>query len=82
MTERLADITARIENMRQLGSVVTVMRGIAASRAQQSRALLAGIEAYTATISNAIGQALSFLNAPARPPAAPPDKRGVILFCA
>ena len=83
MAERLADVVTQIQNVRQLEAVVTAMRGIAASRAQQSRSLLAGIEAYTEVISRAIGQALSLL---------PPDvsasaplrraRRGLILFCA
>jgi F-type H+-transporting ATPase subunit gamma len=58
MTERLADVVAQIHNVRQLGAVVTAMRGIAASRAQQGRALLAGIRAYAEVVSTAIGQAL------------------------
>ena len=37
MAERLADIVTQIQNMRQLEAVVTAMRGIAASRAQQAR---------------------------------------------
>ena len=83
MAERLADVVTQIHNVRQLEAVVTAMRGIAASRAQQSRSLLAGIEAYADVISRTIGRALSLL---------PPDfatislrrraKRGLILFCA
>ena len=61
MAERLADIVGQIENVRQLESVVTAMRGIAASRAQQGRSLLAGTEAYTRVISGAIGEALSLV---------------------
>lgn len=83
MAERLADIVAQIHNARQLEAVVTAMRGIAASRAQQGRSLLAGIEAYTRVISATIGQALSLLP-PDRP--APvrfrQSRRGLILFCA
>jgi F-type H+-transporting ATPase subunit gamma len=83
MAERLADIVAQIQNVRQLESVVTAMRGIAASRAQQGRSLLAGIEAYTRVISGAIGQALSLMPpdgpAPAR---SRHDRRGLIVFCA
>ena len=37
MAERLAEIVAQIQNVHQLGAVVTAMRGIAASRAQQAR---------------------------------------------
>ncbi len=83
MAERLADVVTQLRNVRQLEAVVTAMRGIAASRAQQSRSLLAGVEAYTEVISRAIGQALTLL---------PPDaatssprrraRRGLILFCA
>ena len=61
MAERLADIVTQTQNVRQLAAVVTAMRGIAASRAQKSRSLLAGIEAYSDVISRAIGQALSLL---------------------
>ena len=48
MTERLADITARIEGIRQLGAVVNAMRGIAAARAQQARTQLAAVDGYAA----------------------------------
>ena len=83
MAERLADIVTRIENVRQLDAVVTAMRGIAASRAQKSRSLLAGIDAYSNVISCAIGQALSLL--PLDIATAPPlrhARSGLILFCA
>jgi F-type H+-transporting ATPase subunit gamma len=83
MSERLADVVTQIHNVRQLNAVVTAMRGIAASRAQKGRARLAGIEAYTAVVSRAIGEALTLL--PADMVAAPGRegaKRGLILFCA
>ena len=83
MAERLADVVAQIQNVHQLSAVVAAMRGIAASRVQQGRSLLAGIKAYTEVISDAIGQALSLV---------PPDRsapiqshrgrQGLILFCA
>src|ERR1700738_885053 len=83
MAERLVDLVTQIRNVRQLGAVVTAMRGIAASRAQKGRALLAGIDAYNNVISRAIGQALNLL---------PPNiagarsrhnaKAGLIVFCA
>jgi F-type H+-transporting ATPase subunit gamma len=81
MAERLSDIVTQIQNVRQLNAVVTAMRGIAASRAQRGRSLLAGIEAYTAIISRAIGEALTLL--PAGTIATPERegaKRGLILF--
>jgi F-type H+-transporting ATPase subunit gamma len=83
MAERLSDVVAQIHNVRQLDAVVTAIRGIAASRAQKSRSLLAGIEAYADVVSHAIGQALSFLPQDAMP-AHPAGRamRGVLLFCA
>ncbi|MGT2500362.1 hypothetical protein ACVOMS_04995 [Bradyrhizobium guangxiense] len=63
MADRLAQVSAQIENVRQLQSVVTAMRGIAASRVQRARALLAGGDAYSAVVSLAIGQALTLLPA-------------------
>jgi F-type H+-transporting ATPase subunit gamma len=83
MAERLAEIVAQIHNVRQLGAVVTAMRGIAASRAQKSRSLLAGIDAYSDVVSKAIGQALSLLSTDVA--STPPPQRaksGLILFCA
>lgn len=58
MTERLADVRAHISTIEQLGSVVRAMRGIAASRAQQARALLPAVRAYAAIASGGIAQAL------------------------
>jgi F-type H+-transporting ATPase subunit gamma len=83
MAERLSDVVAKTQNIRQLKAVFTAMRGIAASRAQNGRSLLAGIEAYTDVISHAIGQALALLPTDAAAAAAPErSKRGLILFCA
>lgn len=83
MAERLSDIVTQIQNVHQLEAVVTAMRGIAASRAQKARSLLAGVEAYSDVISHAIGQALSLL--PSDTPTPPPrgrSRRVLILFCA
>ena len=44
MAERLADMSRRFRNVRQLHAVVTAMRGIAASRAQKGRSLLAELK--------------------------------------
>ena len=59
MTERLADINARIEGIHQLGAVVNAMRGIAAARAQQARGQLVAVDSYAATIATAIGRVLA-----------------------
>ncbi|HEY7298181.1 MAG TPA: F0F1 ATP synthase subunit gamma [Xanthobacteraceae bacterium] len=82
MPERLSEIAAQIHNVRQLATVVTAMRGIAASRAQKGRALLAGIDAYTAVVSQAIGEALNVLPTASPAPAPAQSKRALILFCA
>lgn len=62
MTERLSDITARIQGIRELGSVVNAMRGIAGARAQQARNTLHAVDLYSASLSTAIGQALALLS--------------------
>lgn len=83
MAERLADIVAKITNVRQLETVVTAMRGIAASRAQQARSLLPGIEAYSDVVAQAMGEALALLpEGEAMRPAVGRQSRGLILFCA
>ncbi len=61
MTERLAETTRRIESMHQLETVVTAMRGISASRAQQARVMLHGLRAHASVIAGAIGQALALV---------------------
>ncbi len=83
MTERLADVSNQIRNIRQLEAVVTALRGIAASRAQQARSLLAGIEAYSTVVCGAISQALTLIPADVRPDSERRRERiGLILFCA
>jgi len=79
MTERLGDIGARIEGIRQLGAVVNAMRGIAAARARQARDQIAAVDTYAASIAAAIGQALAL--APTAKPG-PSSKPGLVLFCA
>lgn len=82
MTERLADVTARIAGIQQLGAVVNAMRGIAAARVQQAAGQLAAVDRYAAVIAAAIGQALAL--APAAPPgtARKPAHPALVLFCA
>lgn len=61
MTLRLADISARIEGIEQLGAVVNAMRGIAAARAQQAHGQLAAVDSYEAVIAAGIANALPLL---------------------
>ena len=82
MTERLADIGARISGVRQLGAVVNAMRGIAAARAQQARAQLAGVDIFAATIAAAVGRALSLAPESIPDRARAPVHSALILFCA
>jgi len=82
MTERLADITARIGGIQQLGAVVNAMRGIAAARVQQAAGQLTAVDRYAAVIAAAIGRALVL--APVAPPGAmrKPARLALVLFCA
>jgi F-type H+-transporting ATPase subunit gamma len=82
MTERLADIAARIEGVRQLGAVVNAMRGIAASRVQQARGQLVAVDRYAATIAGAIGRAVALISATEVPPVARLSRPAIVLFCA
>ncbi|WP_298425850.1 FoF1 ATP synthase subunit gamma [Rhodoblastus sp.] len=79
MSERLADVRARIAGVEQLGSVVNAMRGIAAARAQAARNRLAAVDAYAQTIVSAIGRALP-LTAHASAAARREGRRGLVAF--
>lgn len=81
MAEDLASVRARIRGVQQLDAVIGAMRGIAAAHAQQSRALLPGVRAYAAVVSQAIAQALRLVDADARRGAAPGGV-GRVVFCA
>lgn len=58
MSNRLADVQARIATVHELESVVNAMRGIAAARAREARSRLDGIRACADMIGAAIGDAL------------------------
>jgi F-type H+-transporting ATPase subunit gamma len=85
MTDRLADISARIDGIRQLGAVVNAMKGIAAARASTARAEIEAVDSYAATIAAAISDALG-------PASAAPSMEsfrgqvegctGILVFCA
>jgi F-type H+-transporting ATPase subunit gamma len=82
MTERLADISAHISGIRQLGTVVNAMRGIAAARAQQARGQLVAVDRYAATIAVAIGRALALAPAPRPDGTRKSSRPALVLFCA
>lgn len=82
MTERLADISARIESVGQLGAVVNAMKGIAAARAHTARTQLEAVDSYAATIAAVMSSALgpeAALSQGLRPI---PVKTGLLVFCA
>lgn len=64
MSERQAAVARRIATVRQLGTVVNAMRGIAATRAQQARARLPAVRAYAETAASAIAQARRLVATP------------------
>jgi F-type H+-transporting ATPase subunit gamma len=80
VTERLAETTRRIESVHQLDTVVTAMRGISASRAQQARGMLRGLRAHASVVAGAIGQALALVPDDHEAGAAKPVRTAVILF--
>jgi F-type H+-transporting ATPase subunit gamma len=85
MTERLADVSARIDGIRKLGAVVNAMKGIAAARANTARAELEAVDSYSATIAAAISDALGPRGAapPVETSGGQADGRiGLLVFCA
>lgn len=58
MTERLADLSARIEGIQQLGAVVNAMKGIAAARARVARAQVTTVDSYAASVSSAMSSVI------------------------
>lgn len=53
------ELSARIDGIRQLGSVVRAMTGIAGARARTARTQIAAIEGYTAVLDAALSQGLA-----------------------
>ncbi len=82
MTERLSDISARIDGIRQLGSVVNAMRGIAAARVRQARGQLVAVDSYSATIALAIGRTLALVPTAGSGPEGRSTRSALVLFCA
>lgn len=82
MTERLSDISARIDGMRQLDAVVNAMRGIAAARAQQARSQLVAVDSYAATIALAIGRTLPLISSGRSTVTRLSARPALVLFCA
>lgn len=82
MTERLADISARIEGIRQLGAVVNAMKGIAAARAHTARGQLVAVDSYAGTIAAAMSRLLPRDRVASTPDDAQEGTSGLLVFCA
>jgi len=82
MTERLADISARIESIGALESVVNAMKGIAAARARVARTQIESVEGYAATIAAAMASVLDPEDVPNGKPPSGQLKTGTLMFCA
>ena len=74
-----ADLGSRIEGIRQLGSVVRAMTGIAGARARTARAQIAAVDSFADTLKGAWRQAMSDRPDIAFEPATRPAR---IVFCA
>lgn len=61
MSDRLREVSERLETVAQLEIVMTAMRGIAAVRLREVYSQLSGIRAYSTTLASAIGQVIAFL---------------------
>jgi F-type H+-transporting ATPase subunit gamma len=83
MTERLADVEQRIGSIAELHEIVTAMRLMAASRAQQAERAIGGMRAYADIVGDALARALALLP---EPPAGTGRgrrvRRAVLAFCA
>ena len=83
MTSQLAEISARITAVRQLGTVVNAIKGIAAGRARIARMQVQAVDGHAATISSAMAHALgpdiSMVQARSMSGSGKP---GLLVFCA
>lgn len=82
MTERLADISARIEGIRELGAVVNAMKGIAAARAHVARGQVDAVDSYAETIAMAMSRVLGPDSAETGPDQDAGNRMGLLVFCA
>jgi F-type H+-transporting ATPase subunit gamma len=66
VTERLSDIAARLDTVKQLSAVITAMRGIAVARTREAQNHLDSIRSYARTVADAIATSLQFVPEPER----------------
>jgi F-type H+-transporting ATPase subunit gamma len=84
MSNKLAEVQARMTGVRELESVVSAMRGIAAARSREARSRLHGIQACAQMVGAAIGDALLIADPhePPEPADAHANAAVVIVLCA
>ncbi|WP_417807500.1 F0F1 ATP synthase subunit gamma [Thioclava sp.] len=82
MTERLAEVSARIAGVRQLGAVVNAMKGIAAARARSARSQMEAVDSYAATICTAMARILPAESAGPAAMAQEEGRTGLLVFLA
>ena len=82
MSQRLPDVAARISGIRELGTVVNAMRGIAGARVQRAREELKAVDAYAGTIADAIGRTLALMPAGFEATGARAGRTALVVFCA
>jgi F-type H+-transporting ATPase subunit gamma len=63
MTARAGELQARRHTVAAFGDLVNAMRSVAAARAQRAQTLLAGVDAYAGTLTDAMAQARALMNA-------------------
>lgn len=79
--DRLGEVRARLAATRQLETVFTAMRGLAAARSREAQQSLDGVRAYAHALGETIGVALAL--APEEKTARRPAARHILLaFCA
>lgn len=78
----LGETEARADSIRKLRTVVSAMRGIAATHLQQARAGLAGYRAYARVVADGLGRGLQLLASEAPPFQARSGPRACVVFSA
>ena len=63
MTARAGELQARRHTVAAFGDLVNAMRSVAAARTQRAQTLLAGVDAYATTLTEAMSQARALMGA-------------------
>lgn len=82
MSEREARLEAQIANVRQLDTLVTAIRGIAAGRTHDTRARLGAVREYERAVAGALAEVLALCPEPAATREGAPRGKTLVLVCA